>query len=152
MLKICIITEGNAQVGLGHISRCLSLYQAFQEKEIEPYFIIDGDSSVETILKGKKFLLFNWSVDFKRLLNEIKNVDIIIIDSYFLTQSQYNEIIKKVKLAVCIDDYIRLDYHSGIVINHLINAPDLSYPCYSKVNYLLGAKYCMLKKVFWETI
>ena len=42
-MKVCILTEGSAKLGFGHISRCISLYQAFEEKKIIPCLIINGD-------------------------------------------------------------------------------------------------------------
>jgi len=32
-MKVFIITEGSKNTGFGHITRCLSLYQAFEEKD-----------------------------------------------------------------------------------------------------------------------
>ena len=32
MKKVIILTEGGKKVGFGHITRCISLYQAFEEK------------------------------------------------------------------------------------------------------------------------
>ena len=32
-MKVFIITEGTKNTGFGHIARCLSLYQAFEEKD-----------------------------------------------------------------------------------------------------------------------
>jgi len=42
-MKVFIITEGGKNIGFGHITRCLSLYQAFEEKEIIPEFILNSD-------------------------------------------------------------------------------------------------------------
>ena len=41
-MKVFIITEGGKNIGFGHITRCLSLYQAFEEKGILPKFIINN--------------------------------------------------------------------------------------------------------------
>jgi len=50
-LKAFIITEGSKNIGFGHITRCISLYQAFEERGIIPEFIINnlGGSIVSTI-------------------------------------------------------------------------------------------------------
>ena len=50
-MKVFIITEGSKNIGFGHITRCISLYQAFEERGIIPEFIINnlGGSIVSTI-------------------------------------------------------------------------------------------------------
>ena len=45
-MKVFIITEGGKDIGFGHITQCLSLYQAFKEKGILPKFIINGDNNI----------------------------------------------------------------------------------------------------------
>jgi len=50
-MKVFIITEGSKNIGFGHITRCISLYQVFEERGILPEFIINnlGGSIVSTI-------------------------------------------------------------------------------------------------------
>ena len=50
-MKVFIITEGGKNIGFGHITRCLSLYQAFEERGNKPKFIINGDNDIEYLLK-----------------------------------------------------------------------------------------------------
>lgn len=49
-MKVFIITEGGKNIGFGHITRCLSLYQAFKEKEIIPELILNSDDNIEYLL------------------------------------------------------------------------------------------------------
>ena len=49
-MKVFIITEGSKNTGFGHITRCLSLYQAFKKRGILPTFIINGDNSFKYLL------------------------------------------------------------------------------------------------------
>lgn len=49
-MKVFIITEGSKNTGFGHITRCLSLYQAFEERGILPKFMINGDNNIEYLL------------------------------------------------------------------------------------------------------
>lgn len=48
-MKFFIITEGSKNKGFGHITRCLSLYQAFEEKEIIPEPILNSDDNIELL-------------------------------------------------------------------------------------------------------
>ena len=59
-VKAFIITEGGDKMGFGHITRCISLSQAFEDKGLAPEFVVYGDSSVRDLLGGRKHEVFNW--------------------------------------------------------------------------------------------
>lgn len=145
-MNIYIFTEGGKDYGLGHVARCSSIYQAFIKKGFIPRFLINGDDTVDSILKNVDFEIFNWLNDFSFL----KSLDIVIIDSYCADFKIYEQISNKVSLAVYIDDNNRLKYPKGIVINGLINASDLNYPENDDVCYLLGSKFTPLRQDFWN--
>jgi len=149
-MKVYIITEGNSNVGFGHISRCTSLYCAFLERNIKPYFIINGDEIIENFLEISEFSVFNWLKDKKELFTLINGVDVAIIDSYSYSTLLAEKISQSVKLPIFIDDYNRINYPRGIVINGSIHAKNLNYPNNPRIYYLLGAEYVMLKKTFWD--
>jgi UDP-2,4-diacetamido-2,4,6-trideoxy-beta-L-altropyranose hydrolase len=149
-MKVSIITEGNSNIGYGHITRCTSLYQAFEEKGLTPSFIVNGDKIVKNSLEMEKKYIFNWLIDKKKLYKLIDGSDIAIIDSYLANLSIYKEITNLVKIPTFIDDNIRLKYPQGIVVNYLISAKELKYPKDKEITYLLGPKYCIVRKEFWD--
>ncbi len=149
-LKVFIITEGSSNIGFGHITRMLSIYQAFKEKNINPKFIINGDNSIKDLVKNTNYEIYNWLGNKEKLLKEIKNADIVIIDSYLADKSLYEKISETVKLPVYYDDNNRINYTCGIVINGNIHAFDLNYPQKNCIKYLLGTKYLPLRKEFWD--
>lgn len=149
-MKVFIITEGIKNTGFGHITRCLSLYQAFEERGIKPKFIINGDNDIECLLKDVNYQIFNWLDEGNKLFETVKDTDIAIIDSYLADISVYDTLSELVKLSVYIDDNERLNYPKGIVVNGSIYAEELNYPRKDGVIYLLGTKYTPLRKEFWE--
>lgn len=149
-MKVFIITEGGRHIGFGHMTRCISLYQAFEERGIIPQFIVNGDDVILDILKGKKYQIFNWLKEKNKLFKLVKNADVAIIDSYLADISFYETLSKLVKIPVYIDDAKRLDYSRGIVVNGSIYAEELNYPEKENLIHLLGTKYIPLRKEFWE--
>ena len=145
-MNVFILTEGGKDFGFGHVARCSSIYQAFKKRDISPKFIINGDTSVKSILSNIEFKIDNWLSD-NSFLN---SSDIVIIDSYLADIEIYDKISKKVSLTVCLDDNKRLDYSSGIVVNGLINAENLNYPLNDSIKYLLGSMYTPLRVDFWD--
>jgi UDP-2,4-diacetamido-2,4,6-trideoxy-beta-L-altropyranose hydrolase len=149
-LKVYILTEGSKNIGFGHITRCLSLYQAFEERGIKPIFIVNGDSSIEELLKDINYNVVDWLKEQRKIFERVKDSDIVIVDSYLANKKFYENLSKLVKLPVYIDDNKRIDYPRGIVINGNIHAEKLNYPKKKEVMYLLGTKYIPLRKDFWE--
>ncbi|MDD5529877.1 MAG: UDP-2,4-diacetamido-2,4,6-trideoxy-beta-L-altropyranose hydrolase [bacterium] len=149
-MKVVIITEGGLSIGLGHITRCLSFYQAFEENGIVPELIINSNNSIGDLLKGKRYKIFNWLKETKKLFDLTKNVSIVIVDSYLTSAKFYEDISKLVKTLVFIDDNKRIEYKSGIVVNGAIYAEKIKYPKKDGVTYLLGNKYTPLRKEFWD--
>jgi spore coat polysaccharide biosynthesis predicted glycosyltransferase SpsG len=49
MLKVKILTEGGKDIGLGHISRCLSLFDELLKRKISSELIINGDVKINII-------------------------------------------------------------------------------------------------------
>ncbi len=147
-MKVYILTEGGASIGIGHITRCLSLYQAFEEKGVQPLFVVNGDKSVKQYLKDTRHELINWSRKDSNAL--LKNTDIVIIDSYLAGFEFYEEVSKSVKIAAYLDDNKRIDYPKGIVVNGTIFADELGYPSKKDIIYFLGSKYTPLRKDFWD--
>ena len=149
-MNVCILTEGGKSIGFGHITRCLSLYQAFEEKGIEPKFFINGDDSVVDIVKQTDYEIINWIKSEQEILDKIEGTDIVIVDSYLAGIDFYEQVSKLAKVPVYIDDNKRLDYPKGVVVNGNIHAKDLNYPKKDGVFYLLGTKYTPLRKAFWN--
>ena len=145
-MNVFILTEGGKDFGFGHVARCSSIYQAFKKRDISPKFIINGDTSVKSILSNIEFKIDNWLSD-NSFLN---SSDIVIIDSYLADIEIYEKISKKVSLTVFLDDNKRLDYPSGIVVNGLINAENLIYPSDDSIKYLLGSNFTPLRMDFWD--
>lgn len=150
--KALIVTEGGKKIGFGHIARCISLCQAFEEKGITPRFVINGDSTISGLLEGRECQIFNWLRAEKRLLRLVSDTDIVVIDSYLAKKKLYDKIAKAGDkcLLVMIDDYKRIDYPEGIVINPSIYGDKLDYLKKKGARYLLGKDYIIVRREFWE--
>ena len=146
-MRVFIIAEGGQNIGFGHITRCFSLYQAFLEMKVEPTFVVNGDESLRYFWEttGIKPVSFNQNI-YKNFGSE----DVVIIDSYLLPEEFYEEVGQRVKLLVSMDDFKRLEYPAGIVVNGSILTEEMDYPHTGKVEYCLGTKFTPLRKVFWE--
>ena len=149
-MRVFIITEGNAQTGYGHLTRCLAIYQGFEERSIRPIIIADCDENGKKVLGDISMQVFDWVANQDKLAELIFEADIAIIDSYLAELPLYMIIYKSVKKTVYIDDTLRLDYPPGVILNGSIGAENLPYKNSAEHAYFLGLKYAPLRKEFWD--
>jgi spore coat polysaccharide biosynthesis predicted glycosyltransferase SpsG len=88
-------------------------------------------------------------VDKGIVFERYADADIVIIDSYLAGIDFYAKIAEHFTCAVYIDDNMRLNYPSGVVLNGNIYASGLAYPRRRDIFYLLGPEYVPLRKEFW---
>jgi len=151
VMKVMILTEGGKDIGFGHITRCIALYQAFEEKGIIPEIIAYGDDSIIDLLEDKNFKIFDWISKRKELLKLADSSDVIIMDSYLCDVSLFEDMSNLAKVVVYMDDNKRVSYPSGIVVNGGILAEELDYPKKDGIRYLLGNRFAVSRKIFWNT-
>ncbi len=145
--RVFFLTEGGRGIGLGHLSRCGAIYQAFIEAGIKPVMLVKGDETVKDFLKDINYRLVNWHAQAQKALSMIKDSDICIIDSYLAKKDFYHALSQIVSVPVYIDDDNRIKYPPGIILNGNIYGDDLGY---KKCHHLLGQKYLYLRKIFWK--
>lgn len=149
-MRVKFFTEGGTNIGIGHITRCLSLCQAFEEYEINCHFVIKGDEELKDILADRKTNFLDWIEDSKAFEKEIQDAQIVIIDSYLADIKNYEIVCQSKKKALFIDDYNRLDYPCGYILNGSIGIDEKHYSKKEGLIYLLGTKYIPLRKPFWD--
>ncbi|MDP2038991.1 MAG: bifunctional UDP-2,4-diacetamido-2,4,6-trideoxy-beta-L-altropyranose hydrolase/GNAT family N-acetyltransferase [Ignavibacteria bacterium] len=149
-MKVSIITEGYNKTGYGHITRCLSLYQAFEIRNIIPTFYVNGDEGSASFLSEVNYEIIDWLENQDTLFRKIHNSDVVIVDSYLAPKEFYSRISLVTPSPLFIDDFVRLDYPAGTILNGSINAETLGYLPRADRTLLLGTKYAAIRKEFWE--
>ncbi|MHB8853411.1 MAG: GNAT family N-acetyltransferase [Ignavibacteriaceae bacterium] len=149
-MKVFIVTEGFQSTGYGHLTRCLSLYQAFEERGIQPKLIAICDESGRNYLGEINIEVYNWLEDRNKFLEQINGSEITIVDSYLACKDIYDDVSRSVTKGVYLDDCLRIDYPNGIIVNGTIGAENLLYERNPNQKYLLGIDYIPLRKEFWD--
>lgn len=150
MINVLILTEGRREIGFGHITRCTSLYQAFEERGIPAELVVDGDESVVGLLHGKQYRILPWRSDRSILSSLLRDSKIVVVDSYLAVMGVYEAVSNQATCPVFIDDTQRLNYPEGVIVNGTLYAEEMDYPQGGGKSYLLGSKYILLRKEFWE--
>ena len=147
-MRVVILTEGGGNSGLGHISRCLSLYLEISKRKIQCEFIINGDVNYVDFLKGVKYKNENW-LSTKFVHDELSSNDYVIIDSYKASKSICKSIVSRSRNVVFIDDIGRLDYPRGIIVNPSLDANNIDYSKSLYTTLLSGPDYVIVRPSFF---
>ena len=157
MKRIAFRVDGNESVGSGHIMRCLSIANASRELGAEVLFIT-ADKKITSIIMTNNFKSVVLDTNFAELELELESLkkyicsdDILVIDSYFVTQKYLSEL-KNLCTLVYIDDMAQMPYPVDILINYNIYAGEINYnsiyKSYDLPKLLLGATYVPLREEF----
>lgn len=162
-----IRADGNTDIGMGHVMRCLSVAEAADAGKMPKPVFITADAGCRGMIEDRGFRVIVLNTDYKDMMSELPKLekilrmeeDRLLVDSYQVTREYYLALRKLVKVA-CFEDMGQA-YPVDLLINYNIYAPNLerhykaprtdsaardTYP--GKV--LLGVDYMPLRKAFQE--
>ncbi|MDE7477771.1 MAG: UDP-2,4-diacetamido-2,4,6-trideoxy-beta-L-altropyranose hydrolase [Lachnospiraceae bacterium] len=163
-----IRADGNTNIGMGHVMRCLSVAEAAADIDCmhSPVFIT-ADEGCRSMIEDRGFRVIVLDTDYKDMMSELPQLeklfqrehDILFVDSYQVSIDYYRALRKLVKVA-CFED-MGDAYPVDLLINYNIYAPNLEQQYKVQTSYneamnkypqrvLLGAKYMPLRKTFQE--
>jgi UDP-2,4-diacetamido-2,4,6-trideoxy-beta-L-altropyranose hydrolase len=150
-MNTTILTEGGIKIGLGHISRCLSLAEALTEKKYQCNFYIKTKKTTDFNLDFNHEL-FDWQKNKKKIFDKTIESEIVIIDSYSAPEKFYYEIYNLNKNCLFFDDFNRINYPPCILVNPAQDNESYNHPNKNHIKFLLGPKYQALQKSFWDVV
>ncbi len=156
-----IRTDGNTQIGAGHIMRCVSIAQALKNRGKVTIFITADEESAR-LIASKGFGTLTLKTNYNDMDGELKNllpvlrendIQSLLIDSYSVTDHYMRTVGEKAK-TIYMDDLGEHLYPADMLINYNIYARELSY----EENYqkkvmkvpklILGCEYVPLRSEF----
>lgn len=154
-----IRADGNANIGAGHIMRCMSIANAARKLDVDVCFVT-ADESFLAVLRNSGFNVHILNSDYERMENELDKLlpllceekpNSIILDSYFVT-AKYMETIKQYSQLIYIDDVMSFPYPADVLINYNIYASKTQYANLylgrKMPKMLLGSRYVPLREEF----
>ena len=159
-----IRTEVSPEIGNGHLMRCLTLCSKFKLKGMQIYLISNAlPQYIKEILDIKRirFHLINLESPigsredaFKtiNLLKRIKGVDLLIVDSYEISEKWEKEVRLFTKKIIVIDDLANRRHYCDFLIDQNLRKDPHRYnnlvPNQTKI--YLGPKYAFLREEFYK--
>lgn len=154
---IVIRADGNNNIGMGHIGRCLSIAKALKKYDEEVLWIISCDSDAESInSEGIHFI--RSSEDSRSVFNSAlkaclsdNNVTSVLVDSYNISDSEL-DLMSAVTSVYYLDDLNMFDYNVCGIINYNFEADEMMYANtnFEQRKLFLGTKYFPLNVELWD--
>lgn len=158
-----IRTDGNSQIGAGHIMRCISIAEALKDMGKVTIFIVSDEESAKLVrARGFGYLVLysRWNnleeeiAELKKIIRE-NNIQSMLIDSYQVTPRYMAELSDCTKI-VYMDDLGEAIYPADTLINYNLYGKELPYQeKYQEAHLpipklLLGCEYAPLRREFWS--
>ena len=160
-MNLIIRADASIEIGTGHLMRCLALAQAWQNTERQAIFVMaTSDPALKQRLLAEGMEVVNLSVplgsaeDAKETASLAHQLDAswVVVDGYHFS-AEYQRIIKDSGLSLLfIDDYAHANhYYADLVLNQNIYAYEGLYANReSYTHLLLGTRYTLLRREFWQ--
>jgi UDP-2,4-diacetamido-2,4,6-trideoxy-beta-L-altropyranose hydrolase len=145
---VLILTECGADIGFGHLTRCLSLADAFRNAGVDAEVWAAADVPLAQGL-SKAVRQVDWHGLPEDVMAEAARAYGVLLDSFRIGTVEIERISAINRRIAIIDDFPRRQYSSGVVIDWTIAAEHFAFPskC-AEVSYLLGSGYCALRPEF----
>ncbi len=157
----CIVfrVDGNADLGLGHIMRCLTLANVFNRSGYEILFICCKESKkacqyIEDSQFKIEYILQDGTAEYdaNQCLNIFKNINVymLVVDHYQL-DSRWESLVwtREMKLMV-IDDLADRHHVCNVLLDSSYGREKNEYRILTnpECQYLLASDYCLLREEF----
>lgn len=168
---VVIRADANSKIGMGHVTRCLSVADALLKRGEEVLFVTADDTPVPLLTKkGIPYRVLHTDyADMEAELPELwevlrelpqgaespdaalaqKNTS-ILVDSYYVTE-KYLAALKKRITTIYMDDIYAFSYPVDMLINYNIYGEEMGYEkdaAFADTKLLLGANYVPLREEF----
>lgn len=155
-MKVVFRTDGGGGgYGLGHLTRCISIAEAFREKNIECLFICRNYAPGISLVQEHRFELFivpsqcKPEEDTHHVCKLISNADIIIVDGYHFSSQFLSELNSRDQFVVYVDDLIDRDLPVDAVLGNVYaSRSDYGNKLSPTTLLLSGPEHIPLRRMF----
>ena len=152
-LRVTVLTEAGHGPGLGHVRRCVALGGAAVELGARVRILVAGEIPPDPPRDGRLELEpCDWikTADAAFAAVDHAAADVVVVDSYAVTDAVLARLGTRVPCLVLIDDLADRPTPVDVVVNGGFHAARLTYQGKPDTIYLLGPRYVLLDSAFAE--
>ena len=152
-MRLVIRADATAQMGTGHLMRCLALGQAWKDRGGEAVFATHAESEKLLEKIKREFRVYPLSIAAtKTAMNKIlaeESPDWVVLDGYHF-DGEFQRAVKKAGFRLLyIDDYAPFEhYYADLILNQNFGAEELKYAAEPNTRILAGTRYALIRREF----
>ena len=150
MNNLLFRADGNAQIGLGHVMRCLGLADMLNGLFSMRFALIEPTPAVRALIEGAGLSVVSLpeSAQQAAFLDQIQPDEIVILDGYSFDELFQRSVRSRAKKLAFIDDLLTGRQVADVVINHAGGVTESDYDAESYTQFCLGPQYALLRPEF----
>lgn len=151
--RLLFRADGNSQIGLGHVVRCLALAELLAQDFDLTFAIRKPSENLSAQLLQVCQHLVNlpetdYLIEAENLTNELTGQEILVLDGYQFP-TKYQKILKqKGNILVCLDDLHDREFVADYIINIAGGIKAVQYKMAPYSQLFSGPEYALLRKPF----
>eukprot|EP01098_Paradermamoeba_levis_P012653 TRINITY_DN5574_c0_g1_i1.p4 TRINITY_DN5574_c0_g1~~TRINITY_DN5574_c0_g1_i1.p4 ORF type:complete len:130 (+),score=7.08 TRINITY_DN5574_c0_g1_i1:1046-1435(+) len=120
MNQLFFRADGNAQIGLGHVMRCLALADMLKGDFLMRFALVEPTADVRDLLENAGLSVISLSALTQQadFLAQIKPTEIVVLDGYSFDEALQQSVRDRAKKLVFIDDLVTGHQVADVIINH----------------------------------
>ncbi len=155
---ICIRTDGNKEIGMGHVMRCLTIAASARDLGAQVMFVT-ADEACVSVISERGFHTHVLQRSFREMDGEIHELrdfllqidcTCLLIDSYFVTPN-YFAFLRDDFYVAYMDDVMSFPYQVDLLINYNVFADENEYRqqgFWAEGTLLAGCRYAPIRDEF----
>lgn len=146
--------EGGLELGMGHISRLVSIANHLSSLPFDSvsFALVYSKPNVHSFIRNQGFQSVSFSSE-SEFIKQVTSNDVVVVDGYNFDSNWLKAIHDKSAKLIYIDDTQHVDLASvDIVINHTPGYSRRDFNVSDSALLFLGPKYCMIRPEFLQDV